>query len=106
MMLRATGSSDPADRKGGRMVDVLGALVPTGLLAFFFEWVMRRFIGGPVARVFIANAVSLAISTVAGGYGHADYGPPQFLPSFFLYGLAQVVWLVVMLLRQRGQRTA
>ena len=86
------------------VAQVLGALVPTGLLAYFFEWLLRRFVGQPVVRVFVANAVSLAISTIAGGYGNADYGPPQFLPSFLLYGLAQLIWLVVMLVRQRRQR--
>ncbi len=88
------------------VAEVLGALVPTGLLAHLFEWLFRRFLRRPVIRVLVANALSLAIATIAGGYGNADYGPPQFLQSFLLYGLAQLVWLVVMLIIQRGRRAA
>jgi hypothetical protein len=88
------------------IASMMGALIPTALLAFFFEWTLRRPIAATVPRVVTANVVSLAITTVIAGFGLADGGPPVFDRAFLQYLLPQAVWLVVMLILTRRRKAA
>jgi hypothetical protein len=89
------------------MVDIgflLGALVPTGLLAALFVWLPGRYIKPIGARALVANVLALFVATLIGGYGLADGGPPRFDDAFFGYWLPQAIWLVVWILTLRDRQ--
>jgi hypothetical protein len=88
------------------VIDVIAGLVPTGLLAFFFEWGLRRIVSAAISRILVANVASLAVATVAGGYGYADDGPPLFMFALLKYALPQAIVLVAMLIMNRGRKRA
>jgi hypothetical protein len=81
-------------------------MVPTGLLAHFFEWALRRVMGRTEPRVVTANVISLVVATVAAGFGYADGGPPQFYHGFIQNLLPQVIWLIIMLIAKHPRKVA
>jgi hypothetical protein len=82
----------------------VGALLITWLLTYLFDWLLRRWISSPIPCLLVAAVVSLALCTVAGGYGFADRGPPVFAAAFLAYVLPQLVSLGLMLLFRRGRK--
>jgi hypothetical protein len=76
----------------------------TWLLTSLFDWLLRRWINSPIPRLLVAAVVSLALCTVAGGYGFAGGGPPDFAGAFLIYVLPQLVSLGLMFLFRRGRK--
>ena len=78
------------------MADVaflIGALIPTGVLAALFIWMPGRYVTSIVLRAGIANALALVGAALIGGMGMADGGPPKFDAALVAYALPQAIWL-------------
>lgn len=81
---------------------VVGGLLITFLIRRFWLWALKR-IQDEKLRVFIAAALTLALSSVIGGLGYADGGPPRFLYAAMIYVVPTIMWLVVDLFAIKGR---
>jgi hypothetical protein len=82
---------------------VLGALAITYLLTRLALWLLKR-MGDDTRRILVAYAAVFVFSVMAGGYGLANGGTPDFLRPALLYGLPLLLWLVVDFLALKGRR--
>lgn len=67
-------------------------LVPTYLLRRLFMWLTKRWDGG-LGRMLVCNMLSLAVATIAAGFGMADGGPFKGGTAFFTYAIPQACWV-------------
>ncbi len=79
---------------------LIGAIIATALLTAFFHWISRAW---PLSygKVVAVNVNSLIIAIFVAAAGMADGGPPNFGASLY-YVLAQLIVLIVDLVRTRG----
>jgi len=88
----------------------LGGLIPTGIIAALFVWVMGLFTRlsaarKPVVRSAVANGASLVACMLVAVFGLGDRSLAAFGAVFVAYFPAQVVWFVVwffVLKRRKG----
>ncbi len=82
---------------------IVGALVGSYLLSRLALWLLKA-MGDKRDRILGAHGATFAFVTVAGGYGYADGGEPQFLHAAEIYILPIILWLAIDLLALRGRR--
>ena len=91
------------------MVDIaffVRSLVPTGILAAVFVWIIGRFVKPLFARAFIANAAALGVAVVIAGYGMANGRQPVFADALTTYALPQAIWLAVWIVILKSRAAA
>lgn len=82
----------------GDVAMILGALVPTFLVSRLLLWLSKRWSG--IGRLVLVHLVSAAAACVISALGHADGGSLDWSYSA-LYIIAQLIWFVVDLFRER-----
>lgn len=86
------------------LLQLIGALLPTGLLAAFFRWLFRKL--GRTIHPVAVHALSLLTCGTLGMLGRADgrdlWSVNRFADALTVYLLPQAVWLFLELVRRRG----
>lgn len=79
---------------------MLGGLIVTFLVSRLVRNTVLRKLPDP-PRALASGAITLAITTVLGGFGMANGGKPNFVGPFALYFIPTAIWVVVDMWRDR-----
>lgn len=79
---------------------LLGGLLLTFLVSRVLRATVFRRVSG-WTRVLGANALTLGVATLVGGFGFADGAPPRFGYALTAYALPVLFWVVVDAIRDR-----
>ena len=86
------------------LFSLAGQIVAMMLFTGIFRWVIGK-LGVPEPYSTVTGAVgALTLATVAGGYGFADGGPPQFEQAFATYLPAAIIVLLFGLLTPQKKK--
>ena len=75
----------------------IGGLLGCTLLSIMWWRLLKGFVESVGPRLILTQLLSLATTTVLGGYGYAEKNaPPVFLDAFLSFAPAQVVVAIIM----------
>lgn len=87
---------------------LVGAFGSTFLVSRAMLWLLAKLDGGklpgPNGRLYLAHALTTAITFAAAGFGLADGGPFAGLAAAKYFAPPLLFWLIVDLMRRRSKR--